>query len=764
MAKSQHKNIQSKIQKPATVKKTVAAETPDAKATSMTEKNFILVTLCAFIVIGFIGVFHHEMWRDEMQIWLLGASNHSFSEFIHNMNGEPTPLLWILINFVISRISDAPIMTQIAHLIISVGSVYLILKYAPFNRVQRVLLCFSYYVLFEYTLIARGYGLTVFFLFLFCALYQFKTKNRYLFCSLALVGLANGAGGEGIILTISLLGMMVIDYLFSEDVSIRRSYKPIQFLLGIGIALLGIYIAMKWLTPPAGNTYGNKWVTNFDMERLQRTTRIFWMSFLPIPNLNTINFWNSNLFYSSDTGSFAFSILAIFSLTIFTFCILQYSKKLSIIAFYLAATGCIMLFCYANNVIFTLFAVRHYGFLFIAFIAAAWLAPGVKKTTFGIPGLNSFRNMVKVEKNFTYLLTCLLCISALGGAIAYAKDFSLRFSNIKSVGEYITSHNLDKIPETGFIDYSVSPIAAYTKQPIYFPDRDTSATYTTWDEKKFSFDLKVLLSRLTNFISKQKDSVLYISTGDYFGIGEGKVIGNIQFTRIASFYDCVVPDENYVLYIARNFDLNKDLLDPNVFKNPTEINNILSSANQLLQNGKLDEAEKILNTVKEKTNGAAVPHLHNYIGILNTKKNMTHEAEDEFNTEIKLNLVKEEAYFNLGMLYYQNKDYAKAITALDSTISIGPKNADAYSYLGVIYANFKKDFGKGKTYFEKVVELNPNFTEGYMNILVCAQNSNDEQSLIKYTRILLDKGTSIADIRAKGINISDDILKKINAR
>ena len=191
---------------------------------------------------------------------------------------------------------------------------------------------------------------------------------------------------------------------------------------------------------------------------------------------------------------------------------------------------------------------------------------------------------------------------------------------------------------------------------------------------------------------------------------------------------------------------------------------MVSAANDPLQNGRLEEAGKILLTVEEKTHGMAVPHLHNYLGMLYVKENKPEDAAKEFNMEIALNLQKEEAFFNLGMLYFQNKDYDRAITCWDSTVSIDPKNADAYNNIGVCYLNFKKDNTKGMTYFEKAVELNPNYTQGYFNILVCAQNNNDEQSMIKYTRILLDKGTSINDIKAKGINISDALLQKINAR
>lgn len=298
------------------------------------------------------------------------------------------------------------------------------------------------------------------------------------------------------------------------------------------------------------------------------------------------------------------------------------------------------------------------------------------------------------RKKYSILFTALLAVNMLGGAIAYYKDYCNKFSNIKVAGDYITSHYLNKLPETGFIGYAVSPVSAYSKQPIYFPDYDTTSMSAPWYINRFSFDLNVLLSRILNFASHQRDSTLFISTGDNFGIGEGRVIDNIQFTKIASFTGAIVSDENFFLYILRKFDLNKEMQDSNAFHDPSIVSSILSSGYDLLQKGNMDGAEKIFNAVKEKTHGAPVPHLHSYFGMLYTKKNMPGDAEKEFNTEIALNLQKEEAYFQLGLLYFNNKDYDRAMTEWDSTISIDPKNTDAYNNIGVCYLNSRKTIQK----------------------------------------------------------------------
>jgi len=759
MAKPLPKSTPLKTQKPV-AKKAHAIETPLPKAA---EPVFVYSLVGAFLFIGLIGVFHHEMWRDELQVWLVGASAHNYGEFLRNMANECTPFGCYFVDFILSRFTDNPVIAQVFHLLLAAGTVYLIARYAPFTKLQKVLVSFSYFLFFEYSLIARGYALTVFFVFLFCTLYQqVKWKNRYIGLSLILFCLANTTG-HAVIMALGLLGMMVADYLFAQDVTLRKKYKPMQVVVGAVITLIGIYIAMKWISPPAGNHYSGNWFFGFDQERMARSLRTFWMSLIPIPQLSTLNFWNSNFFYTSTTSSFTFTVLFLLSVGIFLFCTLYYLPKIGVTLFYLAATIGLLLFNYTNNVIFSQFAANHYGFIFVTLIASSWLAPIAKKSAFTIPPLNRLRNTLKVEKNFTYLLTGLFAVNMLAGLIAYYKDYTELFSNIERTGKYIRDSHLDKMPEAGFIDYAVSPTSAFTQQTIYYPDRDTSARYTVSTDNKYTFDMNIVLNRLLNFISRQKDSVLFISTGDYFGIGHEKVIDNIQFRVVASFYGSIVPDEYYILYIAKKFDIDKVMNDPNSFRNSATLDAMLSEAHDLYQNGKTGEAKNILLTIEEKTNGK-IPHLHSYLGMIYAKDSMPADAEKEFKMEIGLSLQKEEAFFNLGLLYYNRKEFANAITSWDSTLAINPKNSDAMNNIGVCYLNFDHLQGKAAQYFEKVIQINPDFMQAYYNLLACAQSMNDETILIKYTRILLSKGVSVNDIKARGINLSDALLQKINAQ
>ena len=58
----------------------------------------------------------------------------------------------------------------------------------------------------------------------------------------------------------------------------------------------------------------------------------------------------------------------------------------------------------------------------------------------------------------------------------------------------------------------------------------------------------------------------------------------------------------------------------------------------------------------------------------------------EFNKAISLNPAYAEAYSNRGVVFYENKEYDKALQDYDKAISLDPKLANAYNNRGFLYA------------------------------------------------------------------------------
>ncbi len=134
-------------------------------------------TIFIFAILGLIGILHHEMWRDEMQAWLLAKDSPSLGALYQNTVYEGHPLLWHLCLYGLTKVSHNPRIMQGFHLLISISSFALIVKISPFSWLQKRLFGFSYFIFYEYSVISRSYALGVLLIFLFCTLYkQSETK------------------------------------------------------------------------------------------------------------------------------------------------------------------------------------------------------------------------------------------------------------------------------------------------------------------------------------------------------------------------------------------------------------------------------------------------------------------------------------------------------------------------------------------------------------------------------------------------------------
>jgi hypothetical protein len=136
----------------------------------------------------------HEMWRDELQAWMIARDSATPAELLRNARHESHPALWHVPLYGVSRATRDPRGMQLLHLCIATGAVCLFVRAAPFSRVQKVLCALGYFPLFEYGIISRSYSLGMALLFLFCALCCMRADIIWIACTLALLCQTNLIG------------------------------------------------------------------------------------------------------------------------------------------------------------------------------------------------------------------------------------------------------------------------------------------------------------------------------------------------------------------------------------------------------------------------------------------------------------------------------------------------------------------------------------------------------------------------------------------
>ena len=89
---SQTKKIQkSAQQKKSAVKKEAAKAEP-----SSFQKNLPFIITGFYFLLSIIGILNHEMWRDELQAWMVAIDAHSIAQLFQNVKYEGHPALWHL--------------------------------------------------------------------------------------------------------------------------------------------------------------------------------------------------------------------------------------------------------------------------------------------------------------------------------------------------------------------------------------------------------------------------------------------------------------------------------------------------------------------------------------------------------------------------------------------------------------------------------------------------------------------------------------------
>jgi len=85
------------------------------------------------IVVSWIA-YHHEPWGDEAQAWLIARDSSLDDIFFKRLHYEGTPGLWNLLLWGLCCLHFPYSSMHWATALFGVFAVYLLLRYAPFNR------------------------------------------------------------------------------------------------------------------------------------------------------------------------------------------------------------------------------------------------------------------------------------------------------------------------------------------------------------------------------------------------------------------------------------------------------------------------------------------------------------------------------------------------------------------------------------------------------------------------------------------------------
>lgn len=412
-----------------------------------------------FLLLGLPRVLMHEIWRDECAPWLF-AANPSPIELLSDVAYEGHPWLWFVAVWLVRRAVDHPLAMQLFHLLLATGSTFVLLRFGPWSRSLRVLLAGGYFLFFEYTVLARNYAFGVLFLFLFCALAGTAKRPRSTgaFVALgALLFLLAQSNAFAAILALAGVVWLAAEWLWrtpeSPPVSI---WKP---GLAAAVALAGVALAAVDMVPPPDSGFGWAWRLSLDPPALWKSLGALERAYLPFPEPG-LSFWDTTLL---DSWPGARAVLGV---ALALACAWVLRKRPAALVFWLTANFGTLAFLYLKIP----GHLRHHGHLFLALVAALWLAARAAPS-----------RASSGEPVGTALLVPLLLVHLAAGLYASWMDLRHPFSSSFEAARFAARQGLDRLPLAGHGDHPSSCVALWLGREMYYPRGDRVGTWVRFD-------------------------------------------------------------------------------------------------------------------------------------------------------------------------------------------------------------------------------------------------------------------------------------------
>ena len=194
-----------------------------------------------------VTLFHHEKWADEAQGWLLARDLDLRTLWLSELRYEGTPGLWHSLLWTAQRLFHVPYSgLGVIGLLCAAAGTALLLLLAPFPRHVRWLLAFSYYMVYQYAVIARPYVLLP--LLAFAAAFYFKEIKRPERIAIALALLAN-VSLHGVLLATCIGAAYLLQGIRHWDDLDHRVRR--RYVLSTGAMLLVFLAIFAVLKPPS---------------------------------------------------------------------------------------------------------------------------------------------------------------------------------------------------------------------------------------------------------------------------------------------------------------------------------------------------------------------------------------------------------------------------------------------------------------------------------------------------------------------------------
>jgi hypothetical protein len=505
---------------------------------SLTNQKTILLTTIILLFWLAVVIFtesRHEFWRDEIRALTLVQEAGNPLDLIKLIRYEGHPLLWYLLLYIGKSLINTQLILPITSILIAFAAVSIFMFYSPFPLWFRTLFIFNAFPLYEYSVMARNYGITMLLLFIAATLYRKRRQHPFLL-AFVLALMAN-TNVHAVILSGLIAVIWVWDFLTEKrETPLKIPWRTL--ILPMLIILAGIVLCIFVILPPKDSI-------------LIRANQSHTLRELLLTLFNAV--FRPDITFDKIMPEAFPSLGIVFLFLASAFGLLR--KPLLMLAALAGQTvmGLTFLLAYSGK-------YRHQGLFLIFLVGLYWLFNVAKEK-------QSQHKIINLIYKAGFLsLTILIIGNIFTVKTTVISDIKIAASASKQFGNFLNQSETFRdaiiLPEP---DYMMESLPYYSNNSIYLPREDRFGKTTSWSNEAGTFltlgDLLTTARKLKSQYNKpvliaighwdinfdEADEIHY-SYNKIFAWNENDVADFKQSTEFVTEFSPAFTGEKYRVY------------------------------------------------------------------------------------------------------------------------------------------------------------------------------------------------------------------------
>lgn len=439
--------------------------------------SWIILLFWLALIVG-VSCFH-EMWRDEVRAWSIAISPESVWGLPAALKNEGHPLVWYLILRLGYQILPSPLILKVAAIGIAGIAVFLFYRRAPFASWLKLLFLFTFLPLYEYSVMARNYGISMLLFFLIAWVYPQRKEKVFLFAVLLII-LAHTNIHSAILAVF--LTVYWLQEVFLQEMQNSKYYFAVPLIAaGLALAILTVLPDENSIVLPGPPLQLEKALAAL-WENVQHPGTHYDVIFYGMP------LWVRDLLL----------VFLVIGLAVRPVAAL-------VLAGGLVALGTFFSIGYAG-------VLRHQGIVFIFIIILYWIVLQDQTT-----GAERYRVLQPVCKGVVYfILPAVFLIHIAGSFQKIHRDLTQEMSSSKGFGTFIAANpSYHEAIIIGEPDMRLESLPYYVPNPIYLPREGRYQKFVRLTrQNKQELSLRELLETAQS-LKRQQQKPILIALGHF---------------------------------------------------------------------------------------------------------------------------------------------------------------------------------------------------------------------------------------------------------